>query len=158
MQILIRYSRVLPALAALLFFACSSSRPPLTPEEAFGALKKAYAAENPRAVASLLSAKSRACIRDIIAMAMSLDERRLRTLASRIGVDPAELGGLTPESYIALQMKLAKQMNDDAVRHALSCDIIEIKRDGNRASVRVDNGMELPFVKEGPYWKFDLDW
>ncbi len=157
MHLLNRIAAVVLA-CSLAFLACSrtSSR---SPEEAFEALKSAYSASDAGAVTALLSAASVEKIRKITTLIAGMGEEQQKALATRLEIPVKRLKKLTPEEYLALQFELGKKLNEDAVREAVSYKIAGVRMQNDRAVIRVENGMELVFVREEQSWKFDLgDW
>jgi hypothetical protein len=56
-------------------------------------------------------------------------------------------------------MRLARARNEDALGRALDSGILKSEMNDAGATLTAQNGMRLSFVKEGPYWKFDMtDW
>lgn len=140
--------------ACIFLIACVAGGA-LTPEESFNSLKKAYQNSDARGLANLLSKKSLDKISEIIAMFSKMDEEQITALSLHFGVTGEKLKKLSPREYIALQMEIGKKLNEDAIKEATSYKIIGKDIKGANATIRVENGMELHFVKEGPYWKFD---
>ena len=64
---------------------------------------------------------------------------------------------LSVKDYIAIQLSIGQDIGDDVIRKMSTHKIIGIDVKGKKATIRVENGMELGFVKEGPYWKFDME-
>jgi len=153
-------SRTLPAaLAAFIFALSCSSRGPLTPEEAFGVIQKAYHRGNPELMLSVLSAESLRRITEMTALIAGMGERQREKLAERLNVQAEQLSHLSPAAYLGLQMRIARALNDDALGKALDSGIRKCEIRDAGAVLTAQNGMELSFVKEGPYWKFDMtDW
>ncbi len=147
-----------PACAALILLVCGcGAGGPLTPEEAFARLKRAYAGADASMLVDLLSRRSRNKIDLIIAEMRRLDAGQAKAISRQLGVPEDRLRGLTPVQYIALQLELSRRYGDDTVSQATAQEIIGTDVKDGRAVVRVDNGMELIFVKEGPYWKYEME-
>lgn len=142
-------------LAALSLLACKP-RGPLTPEDAFNRLKEAYAHEDIEAIENLLSRQSRVKIFRIIRMIAEMDENQIRALAVRFGVTIDMLKNLTIRDYLSLQLALGKKIGEDVIKDITRYKIIGKDILGDSAVIRVENGMELNFIKEGPYWKLDI--
>lgn len=153
-------SRTLPAtFTAFVFAASCSSHGPLSPEEAFGVIQKAYHRGNPELMLSVLSAESLRRITTMTALIAEMGERQREKVAERLGMAADQLSRLSPAAYLGLQMRLARALNDDALGKALDSGILKCEIHDAKAVLTAQNGMELSFVKEGPYWKFDMtDW
>jgi hypothetical protein len=147
---------LLMLLGALAAAGCAS-RGPLTPEEAFNALKRAYRHSDARAVEELLSRGSLERIEKIKSGFSRFDNGQAVSAAAHLGLPADTLKTMSTRDFILLQLEIGKRHNEDLVREAVELPVIGVSVKGNRASVRVENGMELFFVKEGPYWKFELE-
>ncbi len=143
-------------LAVLLSLPSCKPRGPLTPEDAFNRLKEAYSQEDIEAIENLLSKQSRVKIFKIIRMIAQMDEDQLRALAVRFGVTIDMLKNLTIRDYLTLQLSLGKKIGLDVIKEITRYKIIGKDIRGDSAVIRVENGMELNFTKEGPYWKLDI--
>ncbi|HSV95763.1 MAG TPA: hypothetical protein VLM75_02385 [Spirochaetota bacterium] len=158
MHILNRTLAATLAAAFILTMACSP-RGPLSPEEAFGVLQKAYHRNDPGLMLEVLSGESVSRIHTMTALIATMNERQREKMAEQFGVGAGQLAGLSPTAYLALQMRLARTLNEDAMGRALDSGILKSQINDARATLTAQNGMELSFVKEGPYWKFDMtDW
>ncbi len=146
------------AAAAILTTSCSS-RGPLSPEEAFGVLQKAYHRNDPVLMLGALSGESVRRIHTMTALIATMNERQRDKMAEQFGVSAEQLKNLSPAAYLALQVRLARVRNEDAMGRALGSGILKSEINDARAVLTAQNGMQLSFVKEGPYWKFDMtDW
>jgi hypothetical protein len=140
---------------ALLTFVSCVSHGALTPEDAFYGLQKAYRKGDARAVLGLLSRDGIASVKAVTSAFAGMDDRRLGAVGRHMGAAPEVLRKCTPEGYIALQMKAGKALGSDSLYEATKYRIVGTDIRDGRAVIRVKNGMEVPFVKEGPYWKLD---
>ena len=86
-----------------------------------------------------------------------MDETQLKSLSERLGATLDEIKNLNAADYIYLQLNTGKKFGNDAVDEMVKYNIIGVDKKENSAVVRVENGMELVFVKEGNYWKFSMD-
>ncbi|MFW5770948.1 MAG: hypothetical protein ACOCX9_05895 [Spirochaetota bacterium] len=137
----------------ILCVACSSGKP-LTPEEGFTQLRHAYNTENAEKLYRLLSTDSRAKIMGIVESIGSMPASQKKAMAEKIGVSPSVFDSISATDYLALQVSVGKEKGDDPIREALRHEITGISVKNNMAVVKVQNGMELFFRKEGPYWMF----
>lgn len=132
-------------------------RGPLTPEDAFDRVKIAYEKDDSEAIEFLLSDASRKKIQNMISMIKQMPSKRLKALSKRLKVTPEDLKNITVREYLALQFKMSKRIGEDTLKEITKYKIIGKDIKGNRAVLRVENGMELTFIKEGPYWRLDLE-
>lgn len=138
------------------FFISCKAHGPITPEQAFNYLQKAYNSSDSADIVELLSENSKNKIREMIMMISRMDESQQTALAERFEISPGKLKSLTLEDYIDIQILAGKRMGSDFLGEKVRYKITGIDNDGSKAVVRVESGMELVFVKEGPYWKFDM--
>ncbi len=144
-----------PVAAVLCAVLACGARGPLTPQEAFRSLAGSYARRDAEAVMKLMSRPSIRAIDEIISRLNEMEPAQRASLAEHIGVPPERLWRLSRKGYMALQMELGALHGNDPLRSARSQRIAGTTVNGAHATVRLDNGMELDFVKEGPYWRFD---
>ncbi|OHD68362.1 MAG: hypothetical protein A2W19_14175 [Spirochaetes bacterium RBG_16_49_21] len=126
----------------------------LTPRSAFYDLRAAFQQSDAAAFERLLSQASYRKIRHITALFSRLNDRQHESLSALYKIPQERLQKLSVREY--LKILLAMDRGRDVIGAAVSQRIVGINREGNRAVIRVENGMELAFVKEGPYWKIDL--
>ncbi|MBN2367773.1 hypothetical protein JXC34_02045 [Candidatus Woesearchaeota archaeon] len=138
-----------------IFVSCKAQGS-ITPEQAFYSLQKAYNRSDAADIVELLSEKSKNKIREMIIMIGRMQESQQEALAERFEISPGKLKSLTPEEYIEIQILAGKKIGSDFIGEPVKHKITRIDNDGNKAVVCVENGMELVFVKEGPYWKFEM--
>ncbi len=143
-------------LFSLLALAAESCAPQgsLTPRRAFYDLREAFRKSDAASFERLLSRASLGKIRRAAAAVAGLSERQHESLSEVYGVPAQSLERLSVRDFLRIFFTMDRPGN--VIGTALSYNIVGVNRDGRRAVVRVSNGMELAFVKEGPYWKFDL--
>ncbi len=143
------------ALSALLqiLISCSPGGA-LTPREAFIQLRLAYVNSDPKMMMGCLSSKSLKSLSDAAQLMQGMREDRRQALADYYGVASLRKKQITPEDCLLVHFSMERK--SPAVSRAVRHRIIDIERNGTAATVRVENGMDLRFVREGPYWKFDL--
>lgn len=150
--------RLLKAAWLLLLLAVLSAgctpQAALTPQAAFHDLKNAFQKSDAASLERQLSAASIKRIRAMNSLFSRMGDRQLKALSDKFGVAPERLRGLSVRDYCALVLALDR--GKSVIGAATARPIVGINRSGGRATVRVENGMELVFVKEGPYWKFDM--
>ncbi len=158
MHVLSRVFALTLAGSAAFTIACSS-RGPLSPEEAFGVLQKAYHRNDPALMLTVLSKESISRIHTMTALIAAMGERQREKMAEQYGASAEQLAHLSPADYLGLQIRLARARNEDAMGQALDSGILKSEIRGTSATLTAQNGMRLSFVREGPYWKFDMtDW
>jgi hypothetical protein len=126
----------------------------LTPQAAFYDMKTAFQKSDAISLEHQLSSRSIKKIERMTLLFSRMNDRQLESLSRKYGVPSEKLRNLSVRDYCALALSMDRDRNvmGIATRHK----IVGINREGNRATIRVENGMELVFVKEGPYWKFDM--
>lgn len=129
---------------------------PITPEDAFNRLRESYMKDDAESIEHMLSGKSREKISRIINMIKRMDKRQIKALSSRFNLSVDKLKDLTVKDYITLQLSLGKDIGGDTIREIINSKIIWKDVRNNQAVIRVENGMELNFEKEGPYWRLDI--
>jgi hypothetical protein len=143
-----------PFIILLGLLASCTPRAALTPQAAFYDLKTAFQASNADMLARQLSKGSLEKINRMTALFSQMDDRQLESLSKKFGVPAEKLKNLGVQGYCVLALGMNRDRNviGIATRYA----IVGVDREGKKAVIRVENGMELTFVKEGPYWKFDM--
>jgi hypothetical protein len=136
--------------------SCKSSGP-LSPEEAFVALRDAFIKSDAGKIEKLLSKRSILKIRKITGMISSMPDSQLEALARSFNTDAVTLKRLSVKDYLTLQLSLSNRISEDIFKEIIKNDIVGIDQKDSTANIRIENGMELVFVKEGPYWKFDME-
>ncbi len=126
----------------------------ITPQEAFYHLREAFQKSDSSALERQLSRESINKIRRISSMFSLMDDRQIKSLSMQYGIPEAKLKRLSVREY--LKLRFAMERGKEVIGAITSQGILGINRAGGRAVVRVRNGMELTFIKEGPYWKFDM--
>jgi hypothetical protein len=155
--------RILTLSAAIIQILCLAAmvsckyRGSLTPEDAFNDLKTAYAKSDAGTVTAMLSSKSLVRIQNIIKSFREMSDEQLQSLSGVLGVEAGKLRNITIKEYIAVQMAAGKKSGGDSVRELLNYKIVGSNINGNTATVRAENGMELSFEKDGPYWKYEME-
>lgn len=151
MHLIVRVSAFF--LFSMAAFSCSPQAA-VTPQDAFYNLKKAFEKSDAVALERQLSQGSIVKIRRITALFSQMNNRQIKSLSVLYGIPEEKFKKLTVREYLNLMLAVERDRNVIGV--VTSNRIVGINRDGNRAIVRVGNGMELAFIKEGPYWKFDM--
>ena len=92
----------------------------------------------------------------MIMIISSMPDFQLKALSESFNTDVNTMRNLTVKDYLALQLSLGNRIGEDTFKEIAKYNIVGIDRNDAKANVRIENGMELVFVKEGPYWKFDM--
>ncbi|MGQ9842222.1 MAG: hypothetical protein ACUVRK_01545 [Spirochaetota bacterium] len=143
-------------LLVVCFASCQPSRP-LTPQEAFNALKDAYTHNNMQNVATLLSSNSKKKIITVIHNLETMNSAQIAAFAQYYHVSPDSLKNMKIPDFLVLQKKLAAAHGDDVILTALNQPIAQVTIVQSKATVQLYNGMSLIFVKEGPYWFYEYE-
>ena len=93
----------------------------------------------------------------MIKIISSMPDFQLEALADSFNTDTETLRNLTVKEYQSLQLTLGNKIGEDIFKEIAKYNIVGIDKMDLKANIRIENGMELIFVKEGPYWKFDLE-
>lgn len=126
----------------------------LTPQAAFYDLKAAFERSDATSLERQLSTRSIIKIRRMTALFSRMEDRQLASLSKKFSVPAERLRHLSVRDFCSLTLSLDRDRN--VIGAATRYKIVGVNREGGRAIVRVENGMDLVFVKEGPYWKFDM--
>ncbi|MCL2026225.1 MAG: hypothetical protein FWG92_05405 [Leptospirales bacterium] len=140
---------LLPCALMISLTFCSSDY--LTPDKALGGLHSAFLKHDVKHMRRILSENSiakTAALRENLA---SLDDKQAESVSKLYGLSAQELKSASEEELLSIFIFWQKNV---IFRGDSSID--EVVESGNNAVVRLRNGNELDFVKEGPYWKFDL--
>lgn len=141
----------------LICFFCMSCTPsaPISPEDAFNTLKKAYQKEDGRMAERVYSKESIARVQKMIASFSAMEQPQRKTVAKHLMVEPDDLQNMTVQKYLTFSLQQSSRISGDVVRTALLSGIAAVELHDDHAQIKSSNGIELPFVKEGLYWKFD---
>jgi hypothetical protein len=140
----------------ILLFSCKSEGP-ASPEEAFDSFKSAYIKSDAAEIEKLLSEKSKEKIQAIIKMISLMNDSQLKALANKFSTNADSLKSLSIKDYITIQLHTGKSIEDDLFKEIVKNKIIGIDIKDRAGVARLENGMELTFVKEGSFWKFDME-
>ena len=137
-----------------LFLTYCSNRGPLTPVDSFNAVKYGVEVKDSEKIASCLSKDSLEKTRRLNQLIKDMSNDQLLALSKNYGYTQDKLKDLKPSDAVYLYffsdhtgIKLGKYFMEKII----SVDIY-----GGRAVIKVESGIELDFVREGPYWKFDI--
>lgn len=140
----------------IMFFGCAQQGP-VTHAQAYVALKRAYTNGSNTAISSLLSQNSINHIEKVTLAISRLNKSAKQHMAEKLGIQPERLDNLTPQDYLSLYMQLNKNYAKDIVAAALEYDPVSVSEAQNHARYTMPNNITLYFIREDPYWKFDLE-
>jgi hypothetical protein len=143
-----------------IFVSCKAEGP-RSPEEAFDSFKIAFlksdAPSSSGEIEKLLSERSKEKIRTIIKMISSMNESQLKAFSKKFNTGIDGLKNLSIKDYLNIQFSIAKTTEGDLIKEIVENKIIGVDIKDRKAVARLENGMELIFVKEGSYWKLDME-
>ncbi|HPS58948.1 MAG TPA: hypothetical protein PK514_12655 [Spirochaetota bacterium] len=137
----------------LFFFSCSKGGP-LTPLESFNEIRSAVERSDSEAVLKNLSAASIAKIDSLDMMIKQMRDDQKITLAKLYNCAPGKLNSMKREDYVSLYFSVKHSGTD--LGAVFREQVVTVDVDGARALIRTGSGIELGFVREGPYWKLDI--
>ena len=145
----VKKTMFLPCVFMFLVLACAPGY--LTPHKAFEGLRSAFLKHDVELARSILSENSVAKISTLRENLASLGDKQAESVSKLYGLSVQDIKEASEEKLLGLFMFLQKDVifNGDS-------SITEVVESGNNAVVKLHNGNELDFVKEGLYWKFDL--
>ena len=144
--------RMIPAV--LFCIVSCSPVSPITPDDALDFLRKAYDRRDAGALMRVLSSASMEKIGNMNTMFASMGPAQIKAIAVKYGLPEERLRSLSMRDGIMIVMFLDPERN--ALAMALKSNPVSYERSENRMTYRMLNGMELFFVREGPYWKLDM--
>ncbi len=130
---------------------CKSQRP-LTPGDAFYAVRKALLINDLDAVMDILSVGSIEKIKRTVKVISAMNDSQIRAFSGIYGIVPGEIKNFSAKRFVELYFK----RRDNIIYKAVKEDIVSIDVEGPKALIRVANGLMIDFVREGPYWKLDM--
>ena len=139
---------LIPVLLLLAVVSCAKGLP-RTPSEAFRMTAAAVEAKDANRLYELMAKPSREQLLRTAKLAERMNAAQKESLAKK---------GVLPASADAGAVLKAWLENDEAdpVLAAFRRSVLMVNEKDGEAKIRLDNGIELRFVKEGLYWKFAL--
>jgi len=141
-------------LLLVLLTSCSSSGGALTPAESFNSLRSAVEKNDIETIVNLLTESSLAKISRHNQMLKEMRNEQLGIISGKYGYPIDKLRNLKASDAVSLYffsdvtgIKLSRYFKES---------IVSIDIRGNRALVKTESGVELDFLREGPYWKFNM--
>ncbi|HQO39037.1 MAG TPA: hypothetical protein PK986_01085 [Spirochaetota bacterium] len=146
--------KVLPSLTlCILLFSCSRGGP-LTPLDSFNEIRSAAERSDSEAILKNLSAASLAKIDSLDLMIKQMRDDQKITLANLYNCTPGRLNSMKRADYVSLYFSVKHSGTD--LGAVFRDQVVTVDVEGRRALVRTAGGIELGFVREGPYWKLDI--
>ncbi|PKL19370.1 MAG: hypothetical protein CVV49_00745 [Spirochaetae bacterium HGW-Spirochaetae-5] len=137
----------------LLLFSCGSGGA-LTPSESFNAVKSAVEKQDSEAIFINLTEGSKEKIGKHNRMMKEMKTGQLSFISGKYGFSIEKLRNLKDSDAVSLYffsdvtgVKLSRYFKES---------IVSIDIRGKRAVVKTESGIQLDFLREGPYWKFDM--
>jgi len=140
-------------LPLLLILSCAKGGP-LTPMESFEEIKRGIDAGDSTAILKHLSSGSINKIDSLDRMVRQMGDEQLLSLAKAYGCEPASLKKMKRQDYVSLYFFV--KHGREGLAGLFNQQVVTVDVDGPAAIVRVQCGIELGFVREGPYWKLDI--
>ncbi len=144
--------KIIPILVLLGSLSCTPGGP-LSPKDAAEQLSQAFLQQDVKSLKGLLSKESLKKVETMAAALKNLEEKQSGNTANYYGLKPEALRNMDAETFLALYLRNESKRTLGKI---LKTEIIDIKRDKKKATVFFKAGAALIFVREGPYWKFDL--
>lgn len=139
--------------SAVALFSCSRGGP-LTPLETFNDIRSAVERSDSDAILKNLSVASIAKIDSLDMMIKQMRDDQKITLAKLYNCTPGKLNNMKRTDYVSLYFSVKHSGTD--LGSVFREQVVTVDVDGGRALVRTGSGIELGFVREGPYWKLDI--
>jgi len=137
-----------------LFIVSCSGGKPLTPIDSFKAVKHATEKKDPEKIVSCLSKGSLEKIARLKLLIKNMTNDQLLILSEKYGYSQDKLKNLKPIDAVSLYF-FSDHTGIKLGRYFME-KVISVDIHGVRAVIKVESGIELDFVREGPYWKFDM--
>ncbi len=127
---------------------------PLTPLESFNLIRDAVDKKDSNAIVGYLSASTINKFDAHISLIKQMRSDQIATLSEKYGYPVETVKNLKHSDSVALyffsetaDIKLGKYFTEKVI----SMDV-----QGSRARLKTESGIELDFLREGPYWKYDM--
>ena len=141
------------AVLFLFLFSCSGGNP-LTPIDSFKAIKSAVEKKDSEKIAGCLSKKSLEKTERLKQIIKDMRNDQLMILAENYGYTQDKLKNLNQSDAVFLYF-FSDRTGIKLGRYFME-KIISVDISGSSAVIKVESGIELDFIREGPYWKFDM--
>lgn len=152
MHLLMRIIFLLSIISVLAAAGCGSGGP-LTPHESFLNIKEALRSNDIKIIGDNITGGSRVKVENFRLIISRLDNPQIGTLSQFYKYDAERLRNIDFNGALSLYFR---SEGKNSLRELFTREIVAVDIYGKKAILRLDNGVELDFKKEGPYWKFDL--
>lgn len=139
----------------IVFFSSCKPQGSLTAEDALYDLKQSYKTSDYNRLQNILSENCIYKIKLVVSQFSRMEDDQLKNLSRLYDVPVEKLKKLGVNDYIV--WFFSSRNKNNMIAKALQLNIVSIEWEGSNATIRVENGFELSFKKEGPYWKFDME-
>ena len=137
-----------------LFLVYCSGGGPLTPIDSFKAVKHAVEIKDSEKIVSCLSKGSLEKITRLKLLIKDMRDDQLLILSENYGYTQDKLKNLKQSDAVSLYF-FSDHTGIKLGRYFME-KVISVDIHGSRAVIKVESGIELDFIREGPYWKFDI--
>jgi hypothetical protein len=141
-------------LSTFLFLLGCANGGPLTPSDAFMVIKDAAEKNDRGVIMQHLSAESLDKIDEFIKLTVKLSDTQLKAIAHSENIPVDKIRNMNPADCTALYF--ARNRYGNSLADIFNDEIIAVDVNGSSAVVKTSGGFDLDFVREGPYWKFNL--
>lgn len=145
--------RIIPVIFMLLILCCARGGP-LTPSDTFMVIRDAADRNDREVILKNLSSESLEKINEFIRLSAKLSDTQLRAIAHSENIPAEKIKSMKPSECTALYFSRNRYGN--SLADIFNEEIVAVDVDGSSAIIKTSGGFELDFVREGPYWKFDL--
>ncbi|GEM_PF-1219255 len=150
MRVLIRSIYICLVLSLI----CCAKGGPLTPSDTFMVIKNAADSNDREVIMQHLSSESLEKINEFIKLTAKLSDTQLKAIAHSENISPDKIRKMNPADCTALYFSRNRYGN--SLADIFNDEIVAVDVRGSSAVIKTSGGYELDFVREGPYWKFDL--
>ena len=137
----------------IVFISCAPSGP-ISPYDSFEQLKSALMQKDVAAIKNLLSANSIKKIKKTGEVFALMDKGQLVSVAASYKLSSNKLARLSVDDFLKIYIVKGR---DSIFEKIIEAYPLRIKKNANVAELFLNNGISVFFVKEGPYWKFNID-
>lgn len=142
------------SLFVFLFSLSCSSGGALTPAESFNAIKCAVEKNDSEIIVNYLTEASIKKISRLNLLIKEMRSDQLTILSARYGFAVERLGNIKFSDAVFLYF--FSDVTEVKLNSFFKENIVSIDISGGKAIVKTESGVELDFLREGPYWKFDM--
>lgn len=150
MRVMVRFIYIFSLLSLL---SCAKGGP-LTPSDTFQVIKEAAGKNDREVLMRHLSTESLEKIDEFIKLTVKLSDTQLKAIALSENIPPDKIRNMNPADCTALYFSRSRYGN--SLADIFNDEIVAVDVSGSSAVIKTSGGYELDFVREGPYWKFDL--